>query len=64
MEKAHRATQIVMAGVVTEEDVVRAYMRRIGSKGGSRGTPAQLAQRRKAAQRMRAERKRKARGKR
>jgi hypothetical protein len=41
-----RGEQMIMTEIVTEEDVVRAYMRKIGRKGGSQRTPAQ----RKAAQ--------------
>lgn len=42
------AEQIIMQGIVTESDVVRAYMRKLGSRGGGANTPAQLAHRKRA----------------
>ncbi len=46
--KATKAEQVIMTGILTEEDIFRAMMRKHGAKGGSRNTPAQQAVRMKA----------------
>ena len=42
---AYNPDQGLLPGVISESDVVRDYMRKIGRKGGKAGTPAQLAHR-------------------
>ncbi len=46
--KTPKAEQVIMTGILTEEDIFRAMMRKYGAKGGSRNTPAQRAVRMKA----------------
>jgi len=48
--------QLVMPGVVTEEQIVRDYMRKIGRKGGTADSEAQRRHRQAAADRMLASR--------
>ena len=39
--------QMIMQSVISEEDILRAYMRKLGRRGGSVNSPAQAAARMK-----------------
>jgi len=46
--------QIIMTGVVTEDDIFRAMMRKHGAKGGAVCSPAQTASRKRCMEKINA----------
>jgi len=43
-----KSEQTIMTGILTEEDIFSAMMRKYGARGGGKNSPAQMAWRKKA----------------